>query len=243
VPNPDSSQDATAVELAVYCPGAVQSLVRPLLDAYAAASGNRVKFESFTTGAIVQRVTDGAPGDVVIATSEGIATLAEAGRVDRASVRRLGGIGLGVAVRRGTRVPDITDIESFKRAMLAAISITYSDPAAGGQSGIRTAEAMDKIGIADAIGPRLQIRQRGTDGFKEVGQGKIEIGLGPISEILANKELVLVAPFPPEIQSSVNYSAAVHAENTHKEAAQNLVASLVSPAAKAKFQAAGFVTD
>ncbi len=247
MPNPNSAQEAAAtanaVELAVYCPGAVQSLVRPLLDAYAAASGNKVKFESFTTGAIVQRVTGGAPGDVVIAISEGIATLAEAGKVERASVRRLGGIGLGVAVRRGTPVPDITDIESFKRAMLTAISITYSDPAAGGQSGIRTAEAMDKIGIADAIGPRLEMRRRGTDGFKEVAQGGIEIGLGPISEILANKELVLVAPFPPEIQSSVSYAAAVHSESTHKDAAAALVASLVSPAAKAKFQAAGFATD
>ena len=102
---------------------------------------------------------------------------------------------------------------------------------------------MDKIGIADAIGPRLEMRRRGTDGFKEVAQGGIEIGLGPISEILANKELVLVAPFPPEIQSSVSYAAAVHSESTHKDAAAALVASLVSPAAKAKFQAAGFVTD
>ncbi len=231
------------LELTVYCPGAVQSLVRPLLDAYAAASGNRVKFESFTTGAIVQRVTGGAPGDVVLATSEGIATLAEAGKVDRASVRRLGGIGLGVAVRRGTPVPDITDIELFKRAMLAAISITYSDPAAGGQSGIRTAEAMDKIGIADAIGPRLHLRHRGTEGFEDVAQGATEIGLGPVSEILANKGLVLVAPYPPEIQSATHYAVAVHAGSKRKDAAADLVASLVSPAAKAKFQAAGFVTD
>ena len=71
----------------------------------------------------------------------------------------------------------------------------------------------------------------------------IEIGLGPMSEILANKGLVLVAPFPPEIQSTVSYAVAVHAESTHKDAAANLVASLVSPAARAKFQAAGFVTD
>ena len=227
----------------MYCPGAVQSLVRPLLDAYAASSGNRVKFESFTTGAIVQRVTAGAPGDVLIATTDGIAALADAGKVDRAGIRNLGSIGLGVAVRHDMPVPDITDIESFKRAMLAASSITYSEPAAGGQSGIRTAEAMEKIGIAQAIAPRLQLRQRGTDGFKEVGQGKIEIGLGPISEILANKELVLVTPFPTEIQSSVSYAAAVHAESAYPDAAAKLVASLVSPTAKAKFQAAGFVTD
>ncbi len=221
----------------------MQSLVRPLLDAYAASSGNKVKFESFTTGAIVQRVTGGAPGDVLIATTDGIATLADAGNVDPTSVRQLGGIGLGIAVRRGKPVPTITDIELFKRAMLAANSVTYSDPAAGGQSGIRTAEAMDKIGIADAIAPRLQLRHRGTEGFEDVAQGVTEIGLGPVSEILANKGLVLVAPYPPEIQSTTRYAVAVHAESKHKDAAANLVAALVSPAARAKFQAAGFVTD
>jgi molybdate transport system substrate-binding protein len=140
-------------------------------------------------------------------------------------------------------VPPVNDVDSFKRAMLAADSIMYSDPAHGAQSGLHTAKAMDKIGIAEAIGPRLQLRRRGTDGFKEVGLGGIEIGLGPISEILAHKELVLVAPFPAEIQSTISYAAAVHAESAHKDAALDLVAALVSPSAQAKFRAAGFVTN
>lgn len=233
----------SAAALTVYCPGAVQSLVRPLLDAYTQTSGVPVTFESFTVGAIVQRITDGLPGDVIIATPKGIASLADAGKVDRASIRSLGGIGLGVAVRRGTPIPKITDIDSFKRAMLAASSIMYSDPAEGGQSGLRTAEAMDKIGIADAIAPRLQLRKRGTDGFEEVARGGIEIGLGPISEILSHKELELVAPFPPEIQSTVSYAVAVHVNSAHRDAATDLVTALISPAARQKFQAAGFTFD
>lgn len=236
----DSKQRTGTVALTVYCPGAVQSLVRPLLDAYAQATGNAVNFESFTVGAIVQRIGDDAAGDVVIATVQGIASLADAGKLERASIRHLGSIGLGVAVRHGAPMPDITDIESFKQALLAAGSIMYSDPAHGAQSGIRTAEALEKIGITEAIAPRLQLRRRGIDGFKEVGQGGIEIGLGPMSEILAHKELALVAPFPPEIQSTTSYAVAVHAESAHKDAATDLVASLVSPTARANFQAAGF---
>lgn len=239
----DAKQRAGTVELTIYCPGAVQSLVRPLLDAYVAASGNTVKFESFTVGAIVKRIAEGAAGDVIIATDQGITTLADAGKLDRASIRNLGSIGLGVAVRRGAPVPQIDDLESFKRAMLAATSIMYSDPAHGAQSGLHTAKAMERIGIAEAIAPHLQLRQRGTEGFKEVGRGEIEIGLGPISEILAHQDLVLVAPFPPEIQSTTSYAVAVHIESTHENAATELVAALVSPAAKAKFLAAGFITD
>jgi molybdate transport system substrate-binding protein len=225
----------------VYCPGAVQSLVRPLLDAYVGASGHAVKFESFTVGAILKRIADGAPGDVVIATAEAIAALADAGKLDRASICQIGSIGMGIAVRRGAPVPPITDVDSFKGAMLAAASIMYTDPATGAQSGLHTAKAFDDLGIADTVAPRLQLRPRGRDGFKEVAQGRIEIGLGPISEILAHKELVLVAPFPPEIQSSVTYAVAVHAASVHKDSASDLVAALVALAARAKFQAAGSV--
>lgn len=231
------------VALVVYCPGAVQSLVRPLLDEYTAASGSAIAFESFTVGAIVQRIAEGAPADVVIATADGISSLAKAGKLAIASIHPLGDIGLGVAVRRGTPVPNITDIDSFKRAMLAARSIMYADPAHGAQSGLHTAKAMERIGITDAIAPRLQLRQRGRDGFKEVAQGLIEIGLGPVSEILAHKELELVAPFPPEIQSATSYAVAVHAGSAQRDAAADLVAALVSPPARARFQAAGFVFD
>lgn len=238
-----SPSRADPLALTVYCPGAVQSLVQPLLDAYAAASGHTVTFESLTVGAILKCIADGASGDVVIATAEGIQSLADAARLDRDSVRHLGGIGLGVAVRRGAPVPPITDIATFKRAMLGAASVMYTDPANGAQSGIHIARVLDDLGLAQAIAPRLQLRPRGRDGFREVGQGGIEIGLGPTSEILAHKELVLVAPFPPEIQSTVHFAVAVHADSAHKAAAAALVAALVTPAAKATFQAAGFVTD
>jgi molybdate transport system substrate-binding protein len=248
VSNPDSGKitadaQAGAGTLAVYCPGAVQSLVRPLLDAYAQASGHRLKFESFTAGAILQRIADGAPGDVVITTAEAIVALADAGKLERASIRNLGSMGMGVAVRRGAEAPSITDVGSFKRAMLAATSIMYTDPTNGAQSGIHIAKVFNDLGLAETVAPRLRLRSRGRDGFKEVAQGQIEIGLGPMSEILAHNELVLVAPFPDEIQGAVSFAVAMHASSAHKTAAAALVSSLVSPAAKAKFAAAFFATD
>ena len=234
---------AGAIELAVYCPGAVQSLVRPLLDEFVAATGISVKFESFTAGAIVQRVADGAPGDVVITTAQGIGSLAKTGKVDIASIRSIGSMGMGIAVRRGTPMRKIEDVELFKQAMLTAASIMYPDPAYGAQSGVHIAKAFEEIGIAQAVAPRLQLRRRGTDGFKEVAQGGIEIGLGPMSEILAHEELVLVAPLPPEIQATVTFAMAVHSASARKQDAGDLIAALVSSAARAKFQAVGFVMN
>ena len=231
---------AWAGEVVVFCPGAVQSVVRDLVKDYEKTSGNTVKYEFGTAGAVAKRVAEGAPGDVVIATDTGLAALAKQGKVDGASIRDLGSMGVGVAVRHGAAKPDIHDVESFKKAMLSAKSVMYADPAKGGQSGIHIAKVFAEIGIDQAIAPHLQLRDRGPDGLKEVAKGDIEIGLGQISEILANKDVDLVGPFPAAIQGAVTFSAAVHAQAKDKKGAEELIKALTAPVAKEKFKAVGF---
>ena len=127
--------------------------------------------------------------------------------------------------------------------MLAARSVMYADPAKGGQSGIHIAKVFAQIGIDKPLAPKLQLRERGPDGLKEVAKGDIEIGLGQISEILANKDVVLVGPFPAEIQGAVQFSASVHAAASNKQAAGEIIQFLTSPAAKEKFKAVGFTVN
>ena len=234
------SVPALAAEIVVFCPGAVQTVVRDLVKSYEQKTGNTIKFEYGTAGAIAKRVGEGAAGDVVIASASGIAGLAKANKVVGASTRDLGSMGVGVAVRAGPPKPDIHNVESFKKSMLAAKSIMYANPAKGGQSGIHVAKVFAELGIAKQLEPKLQLRDRGPDGLKEVATGDIEIGLGQISEILANKDVVLVGPFPDEIQSAVMFSASVHSATKDKLAAEGLIEALVAPAAKERFKVAGF---
>ena len=234
---------ATAAEVVVFCPGAVQTVVRGLVGDYEKNTGNTVKFEFGTAGAVAKKVAEGAPGDVVLATDKGLAALAKAGKVEGASIRDLGSMGVGVAVKAGAPKPDIHDLESFKKSMLAAKSIMYADPAKGGQSGIHIAKVFAEIGLDKQIASKLQLRDRGPDGLKEVAKGDIEVGLGQISEILANKDVVLVGPFPPAIQGAVTFSAAVHEAIKEKAAARSLIEILTSPAAKEKFRTFGFTVS
>jgi molybdate transport system substrate-binding protein len=115
-------------------------------------------------------------------------------------------------------LPDIHDVASFQSTLLAARSVMCGNPAKGGQSGIHIAKVLAKLGLDIELGPKLQLRDSGRDGFVEVANGDIEIGLGQISEIIANKGVVLVGPFP----------------------ADELIAALVTPAAQEKFKATGF---
>jgi molybdate transport system substrate-binding protein len=235
-----ASAPTLAAEVIVFCPGAVQSVVRGLVQPYEQKSGNTIKFEFGTAGAIAKRVGEGATGDVVIATNDHLAALAKAGKVDGASIRDLGSMGVGVAVKAGAPKPDIHDVESFKKSMLAARSVMYANPAKGGQSGIHIAKVFAQIGIDKQIEPRLQLRDRGPDGIKEVAKGDIEIGLGQISEIIANKDVTFVGPFPAEIQGAVTFSASVHKAAVNKAAAAELIQYLTAPAAKESFKAVGF---
>ena len=92
---------AMAADVVVFCPGAVQSVVRELVKSYEQKTGNTVKFEFGTAGAVAKRVAEGAQGDVVLATNTGLAKLATQGKVDGASIRDLGSMGVGVAVKAG----------------------------------------------------------------------------------------------------------------------------------------------
>jgi molybdate transport system substrate-binding protein len=229
-----------AAEVVVFCPGAVQSLVTGLAQEFAQASGHTVKFVYGTAGSVAKRVADGERGDVVITTAELLAGLAQSGKVAAPSIRPLGSMGVGVAIRAGSALPDVKTVASFKAAMLAARSITFADPAFGGQSGIHVAKVFEQLGIAQELKPKLQLRPGAPEAFKEVARGDIEIGLGQISEILANKDIVLIGPLPPEIQSSVAFSAGVHSGAVAADAASAFIAFLTTPAAKERFRKLGF---
>jgi molybdate transport system substrate-binding protein len=231
---------AGAAEIVVFCPGAVQTIVTGLGKDFTQATGHTIKFAHGTAGSVAKRVADGEDGDIVISTAQLLADLAKSGQVAGEGIRNLGSMGVGVAVRAGAARPDVTTVAAFKAAMLAARTITYADPAHGGQSGIHVAKVFEQLGIARELEPKLLLRPGAPQAFIEVARGDIEIGLGQISEILANKGLMLVGPLPREIQNSATFSVALHGRAKANDAARALVEFLTSPNAIERFKAAGF---
>lgn len=231
---------AGAAEITVFYPGAVRSVVVELTEGFQRDSGHNVKLEFGTAGGLQKRVAGGAAGDVVIVTAGGLEELIKQAKVAAGTRADLGKVGVGVAVRTGAAPPDIATAEAFKQAMLAAKSVMYADPALGGQSGIHTARVFERLGIAEQMKPKTVLRPGAPAGLKEVAAGSIEIGIGQVSEIVAAKGVTLVGPLPAQLQNTLVFAAGVMSSSAVPDVARAYVDVLVSPAARAKFKAAGF---
>src|SRR5437870_4093139 len=76
-----------------------------------------------------------------------MAALLQADKVVRDTRLDLGQTGIGVFVRKGFPQPDISSVDAFKRAMLAAKSIGFNDPAAGAPVGIYLLGLFERLGV------------------------------------------------------------------------------------------------
>ena len=93
-----------------------------------------VSVASAEGSAIVGRIDKRDAADVVIVSRSQLQKLAGNGGVLPGSLVNIAGISLGVAVRKGAPRPDISNVEAFKRTLLAARSIGYRDPITGSTS-------------------------------------------------------------------------------------------------------------
>src|SRR5262249_17099396 len=157
-----------------------------------------------TAGAVADRVQKGEAVDIVVSSVPMIDRLQAQGKVvvgDRVIMAK---VGVGAFVRKGAAKPDISSVDAFKRAMLAARSIAYPDPAGGGASGIYVASLLERLGIAEEMKPKTKLSTLGTL-YTSVASGEVEIGFNQVSEVLAQPTIELVGPLPSEIQNYTQF--------------------------------------
>jgi len=233
------SQLAEAAEIRVISGGAFKQVLNALVAQYEKASGNTVKVTYQTVGQHLKLIKSGEEEfDVAILTPEAIDGLSKDGKVVAGSRADLARTGVGVVVKAGAPRPDIATVDAFRRTLLAAKSVAYIDPKAGGSSGIYVGKLLDRLGIADAVNAKAVLIQ-GGEVASHVVDGEADIGIHQISEILAVQGAVLVGPLPAEIQNFTIYAAGVGAVAKDGAAANALVKFLSGPHALPIIKAKG----
>jgi molybdate transport system substrate-binding protein len=230
---------AAPAEVTVLSAGAVQDVIGKLAVDFRDRTGRSVTLSVGTVGALIDRVAAGETADIVIVTSQAMAELVNQGKVAPETVVEVGKVGVGVAIREGAPLPDILTADAFRQTLLAAKSLVYADPAKGASSGIYFATVLERLGIAAAVKDKTTLLPGGFV-VELVAQGKAEIGIHQITEILPVKGVVLAGPLPPELQKITAYSAAVMTGAANASAAGEFLRFVTGPEAAPSFTAAGF---
>jgi molybdate transport system substrate-binding protein len=230
------AQAAAAAEITILSAGAIEPGLRAAAAAFERQTGHVVKISFATAPQIGTRVGGGEACDVVIAPPAVLDELARTGKVgERVTVGR---VGLGVVVRPGAPVPDISSVEALRRSVLAAESLVFNRAS----TGLYLENLLKNMSIYEQVASKTTRYPDGASVLEHVlkGQGR-EIGFGAITEIMLYRDrgLRLVGPLPAEVQNYTSYTAAPMTAAPQAEAARAFVTYLGTPASKALFVAAG----
>lgn len=230
---------ASSAEISIYSAGAVKAALSEVAQSYEKTTGHHVAVQYAPVGTLMRQLAEGAMPDAVVLSADTMTEAEGKGWVKPGTAFALGGVGVGVAVREGAVIPDISTPESFRQTLLAAKSITYIDPEKG-TSGRHFAEVLRRLGIAEAMKAKTTL---GDSGYvvEPVARGEIELGIQQITEILPVKGVKLVGPLPEPLQKTTVYSVAQMSKARDPEAVQRFMAYLHDAGSRRIFVGKGFL--
>lgn len=228
------------VKISVYSAGAARSGMTSLAEAFFKETGYVVNLTFAPVGAIVKRLADGETTDIVVLTDRALEELVRQGKVVSDTVIEIGKVGVGIAVQAGMPAPDISTSAAFRQAILAAKSLAYADPAKGASSGIHFASVLEKMGIADDVKEKCICLTGGYEVAEFVAEGKAELGIQQISEIIPVKGVTLVGPLPSGLQKITTYAAGIMKAVSAPDIVASFLSFAATPIAAHAFITAGF---
>ena len=179
--------------------------------------------------AIPTRLAGGQKADVLILDGESAENLAKRGFVIHDSVTILAYSQIGAAVKLGAPKPDISTVDAFRKTLLAASSIAYSDSG----SGTYIANTMfNKLGILDQVkGKSIKVRgpPSGEAVAAVVARGEAEIGFQQVSEIIHTPGITYLGPIPKDMQPGFSFAGAITSNSGNPQGAAELIKFLSAP--------------
>src|SRR5262245_53664201 len=117
---------AGAAEIKVLNANALTIAMKALAEGFAKETGNTVSFVGVSPGQVEQRIKAGETYDLVITAAASAEAFEKDGKWRAGTRRPFARVGIGVAVREGTKI-DLSTVETTRKALLDAKAITYSD--------------------------------------------------------------------------------------------------------------------
>ncbi len=232
---------AHATDVDVIATGAVSGAFKRITPEFEHASGDKLVLAwgpsmGASPEAIPNRIASGEPADVVIMVGSALDKLIRDGKFVAATRVDIAQSGIGVGVKAGTPLPDVSTAAALRQALLDAKSVGYSEGASGTYI---TQTLLKRLGVADQVGAKRKVIPGKQLVGEALARGEIELGLQQISELRVVPGVTYVGPLPAELQQVSVVSAAVSAQARHPDAARAFVSYLTGSAATQAIQASG----
>lgn len=226
-------------ELKVFSSIAVRGVLETLVPGFEQAHGVRLDIAWNTAPALVKRLQAGESADVLILNRAGMDTVTRAGRVLAGSEVTLASSATALAIRAGAAQPDISTAEALKRTLLAARAIAYTDPAAGGASGIYFGQLIERLGIAAEVNAKTTFPPpAGLVGHLLVS-GAVDLAVQQKPELLEVAGIEILGTLPGALHMVTTFVAGIDVSSIEVETAKALIDTLGAPSTAALFRARG----
>jgi molybdate transport system substrate-binding protein len=200
-------------------------------------AGHKIAVEFAGAPGVKDRILAGEAVDIAVGPRGTMNDFEKAGKTLAGARGLLGRSRIGMVVRKGAALPDMSTVEAFKQAMLNADEIVCNVA----NSGNYVAELVGKMGVAQdkvlKLGDTVKVMDHVAASQRNA------LGVGQLAEIseLADKgvAIVLAAPLPDAIQSETAYEAAVASASGAQDAAAEFLRMLTSEAGRQMLASTG----
>src|SRR5579871_3723458 len=218
--------DANAATIKVMVSGAMAHALQEVSQDFAKKNGHTLDFVVGTTGVIQDKVRAGDKADVVEVTSAGMDALEKEKLIAPGTRVDLARANIGVAVREGAPMPDISTVDALKARLIAAKSVAWIDPKVGGQAGQAITNLLQKMGIADDVMKKSVYGKTGGEAVEKMAAGQADMAISFISEIKPVKGAKVVGAIPAAVQNPSTYTGAVGVNSANPDIARALLRAM-----------------
>ncbi|HET7165967.1 MAG TPA: molybdate ABC transporter substrate-binding protein [Pseudolabrys sp.] len=229
----------SAAEVKVFSTIGVQAALEELAPKFERASGHKLNITWATAAILVKRVQAGETADLMVLTKQSLDALTKDGKASEGADAAFASSGMAVVVKKGAAKPDISTPDAYKKALLEAKTIAYSDPAAGGTSGVFFAKTLERMGIAEQMKAKTKHPPPSGNSAVLVANGEADLAIQQAPEVMSVAGIDVIGSPPGDLNNITVYAAGIGAGSQQAEAANALIKFLHTPEAVAVFREKG----
>jgi molybdate transport system substrate-binding protein len=217
-----------AADLILLSAGAAKGLVEGIAADFHRTTGVAIRGTFGAVGAMRDKLAAGEACDAFVSTEAILDALAKEGRIVGPSIKPIGRVRTGIAVRSGDPVPNVATSDELAARLREAPAIFMPDPERA-TAGIHFVRVLDRLGLLAQLGSRLKTYPNGATAMRELAVCGITdaIGCTQVTEILYTPGVVLAGMLPREYELATLYSAAVCTDAKSPELAATFIEWLV----------------